>query len=299
MAKKRKVRRSKKKKKRTMKFRRAPSKIPANRIVDSNQYLNIQRQFAEMGAGHDKRPLRVPQFAINIHTGGGGGDNWRNKSVEQREAEADKARRFATPDVAQPGEAGTPPLNPDDDTTSKSNQSLRRRRRREESRRRRQRDADQLSSSGGDNFSYSRSGLVTISPRFSAQEPDPERTASPQRPPRPSGSPSPIPRRTLADSVASVQRSDSRPLTPTAPTRLRQAQFRAPSPHPGSSGRARSPTRLSVQAVDVAGLGGARGRIQERRQRSFSRGLSAVRSSLSSKFNTSSQYSVINPDDEE
>ena len=41
--------RGKRKKRKTkMKFRRAPSKLPANRVVSANQYLHLQRQIDEM-----------------------------------------------------------------------------------------------------------------------------------------------------------------------------------------------------------------------------------------------------------
>jgi hypothetical protein len=70
-----------------LRFRRAPSKLPANRVVDTNQYLHIQRQLADLGAGHDRRAIRVPQFIINMP----GADpfnrqaNYRDTNIDQRE----------------------------------------------------------------------------------------------------------------------------------------------------------------------------------------------------------------------
>ena len=37
-----------KKRKTKVKFKRAPSKLPANRVVSANQYLHLQRQIDEM-----------------------------------------------------------------------------------------------------------------------------------------------------------------------------------------------------------------------------------------------------------
>ena len=48
-----------KKKKTKMKFKRAPSKLPANRVVSANQYLHLQRQIDEM----KMMPTRANRYA--------------------------------------------------------------------------------------------------------------------------------------------------------------------------------------------------------------------------------------------
>ena len=88
MAKKKK---GKRKKKTTMKFKREPSKLPANRVVSANQYLHLQRQIDEM----KMMPTRANRYA-DYHASQG--NPYMTATVAQREI-IDTLRM--TPDIRQ------------------------------------------------------------------------------------------------------------------------------------------------------------------------------------------------------
>jgi len=79
------------KKKTTIKFRRAPSKLPANRVVSANQYLHLQRQIDEM----KMMPTRANRQA-DYHASQG--NPYITATVAQREI-IDTLRM--TPDIRQ------------------------------------------------------------------------------------------------------------------------------------------------------------------------------------------------------
>ena len=66
-----------------MKFKRAPSKLPANRVLDSNQYLHLSRRLDEMGGlnlgrtrGDRRSDYARSRGIVNIiNVGAGGGSS--------------------------------------------------------------------------------------------------------------------------------------------------------------------------------------------------------------------------------
>ena len=81
----------KRKKKTTMRFKREPSKLPANRVVSANQYLHLQRQIDEM----KMMPTRANRYA-DYHASQG--NPYMTATVAQREI-IDTLRM--TPDIRQ------------------------------------------------------------------------------------------------------------------------------------------------------------------------------------------------------